>query len=52
MFGLDIPVTGVERLDLERLSGRDPQERMIAPVEGKLAGKVTRNALHGSLDER
>ena len=50
MLGLDIAVACVERLDLERLTRLDPQERFIAPVESELAGQVSRNALHGSRD--
>src|ERR1700678_3346204 len=47
VFGLDEAVAGIERLNLEPLARLDTQQGFIAPVESKLTGQISRNALHG-----
>src|SRR5262249_54649489 len=43
---LEIAGARVPGFDLEALAGPDAQQRLVAPVEGVLAGQVTPDALH------
>ena len=43
----EVPCARVVGLDLERLAGLDPEERLVAPVEGVLPRLLACDALHG-----